>query len=125
MKSELKLHALSLWLAGYLQITISMILIIMRMKALCEKRLELSQTVGSLIGSLRREQGCRRCDSYRSMENENELCILKEWDTQANLNTHLKSEHFGILLGAMNLLQEPYERVFHTVAAARAKRKVL
>jgi len=59
------------------------------------------------------------------MENENELCILEEWDTRTNLNTHLKSERFRILRGAMNLLQEPYEIVFHTVAAARARREVL
>jgi hypothetical protein len=29
--------------------------------------------------------------------------------------THLKSEHFKVIRGAMNLLQEPYERMFHTV----------
>ena len=29
--------------------------------------------------------------------------------------THLKSEHYRVLRGAMNLLKEPYERMFHTV----------
>jgi hypothetical protein len=29
--------------------------------------------------------------------------------------THLKSDHFKVLRGAMTLLREPYERVFHTV----------
>jgi hypothetical protein len=29
--------------------------------------------------------------------------------------THLKSEHYKVLRGAMNLLKEPYERMFHTV----------
>ena len=31
--------------------------------------------------------------------------------------THLKSEHFKVLRGAMNLLKEPCERVFHTVVS--------
>ena len=96
-------------------ITIFMILVIIRMKVLSEKRMELSQTIASLIGSIRAEKGCRRCDFCQSMENENELCLLEEWDTQENLKSHLKSGRFRVLRGAMNLLKEPYEMMFHTV----------
>ena len=85
------------------------------MKVLSEKRMELSQTIASLSGSIRKEKGCRRCDFCRSMEDENRFFLLEEWDTQENLMTHLKSEHFMVLRGAMNLLQEPYERIFYTV----------
>ena len=95
--------------------TLGMILFIMRMKVLSEKRKELSQTITSLIGSIRTEQGCRRCDFCQSMEDENELSLLEEWDTQGNLKGHLKSERFRVLRGAMNLLQEPYKMMFHTV----------
>jgi quinol monooxygenase YgiN len=92
-----------------------MILAIIRMRVLSEKRKELSQTITSLIGSIRLEEGCRRCEFCRSIENENELSVLEEWDTQENLNRYLKSDCFRILRGAMNLLKEPYEIMFHTV----------
>jgi quinol monooxygenase YgiN len=95
--------------------TVCMVLVIIRMKVLPEKRKELSQTISLLIVALRKEKGCDRCDFYQSMENENELCILEEWDTRGNLDSHLKSERFKVLRGAMNLLQEPYDMVFHTV----------
>ena len=95
--------------------TICMILFIIRMKVLAEKRKELSQTIALLIGSLTKEKGCRRYDFCRSMEDENELCILEEWDTLENLKRYLKSERFRVLRVAMNPLQEPYEMVFHTV----------
>ncbi len=98
-----------------------MILAIIRMKVLAEKRKELSQTIALLIGSLRTEKGCRRCDFYRSLEDKNELCILEEWDTRENLDSHLRSERFKVLRGAMNLLQEPYEMMFHTVASGKKK----
>ena len=98
-----------------------MILVIMRMKVLAEKRKELSQTIASLIGLLRTERGCQRCDFCQSMEDENELCLLEEWDTRENLNSHLKSERFRVLRGAMNLLQEPYEMMFHAVAAGKRR----
>jgi quinol monooxygenase YgiN len=94
-----------------------MILVIIRMKVLAEKHKELSQTIELLIGSIKTEKGCRRCDFCQGMEDENELYIFEEWDTRENLNSHLKSERFKVLRGAMNLLQEPYEMVFHTVAA--------
>jgi len=77
--------------------------------------MELSQTIASLIGSIRTEKGCNRCDFCQSIEDENRLFLLEEWDTQENLMTHLKSERFRVLRGAMNLLREPHEMVFHTV----------
>ena len=95
------------------------------MKVLAEKRVELCQTIVSLIGSLRTEKGCLRCDFCRGMEDEdeNELRILEEWDTRENLNSHLESERFRVLRGAMNLLQEPYEMLVHTVAAVKNRTK--
>ncbi len=96
-------------------ITIFMILVITQMNVLSEKRLELSQTIASLSGSIRMEKGCQRCDFCQSIGDENRLFLLEEWDTQENLMIHMKSEHFRVLRGAMNLLKEPYERMFHTV----------
>ena len=87
------------------------------MKVLAEKHKELSQTIALLIASIKTEQGCRRCDFCRSMEDQNELYILEEWDTRKNLNRHLKSERFSVLRGAMNLLQKPCKMVFHTITA--------
>jgi quinol monooxygenase YgiN len=86
------------------------------MEALSVKRMELSQTITSLSGSIRMEKGCRRCDFCQSVEDENRLFLLEEWDTRKNLMTYLKSDHFKVLRGAMNLLKEPYERLFYTVS---------
>ena len=92
-----------------------MILVMIRMKVPPEKRKELSQTIASLIGLIRTEKGCRRCDFCRNTEDENELCLLEEWDTPGNLKGYLKSGRFKVLRGAMNLLQEPYKMIFHKV----------
>jgi quinol monooxygenase YgiN len=91
-----------------------MILVVIRMRVLSEKRKELSQAIASLISSIRTEKGCRRCDFCQSVDDENELCLLGEWDTQENLRNHLRSDRFKVLRGAMNLLREPYQMMFHT-----------
>ncbi len=92
------------------------------MKVLSEKRMELSQTIASLIGSIRTEKGSNRCDLFKSIEDENEFCLIEEWDTQENLKSHLKSERFRILRGAMNLLKEPYQMMFHTAIHPRRRK---
>ena len=92
-----------------------MILVILRFNAPSEKRMELSQAISSLADSIRMEKGCQRCNFCQSMEDEDRLFILGEWDTQENLMNHLKSDHFRVLRGAMNLLKEPCEMTFHTV----------
>jgi quinol monooxygenase YgiN len=85
-----------------------MILVIIRMNVLSEKRMELSQTLVLLTVSIRMEKGCERCDICQSMENDARLFLLEEWDTRENLMTHLNSDRFRIFRGAMNLLSEPW-----------------
>jgi quinol monooxygenase YgiN len=92
-----------------------MILVIIRMKAFPKKRMELLQTIVLLVGSIRAEKGCKRCDFCQGMEDENRLFLLEEWDTEENLMSYLKSGRFKVLRGAMNLLEEPYEMMFYTV----------
>lgn len=88
------------------------------MKVTAEKRLELTQTIGSLLVAIQAEQGCTRCELWHKIENENELCLLEEWDTRENLEGHMHSANYRVLRGAMSLLIEPCEIQFHTTARA-------
>lgn len=92
-----------------------MILAVTRMKVISEKRMELSQTIAYISGFIRQQQGCRRCELCQSIDDEDRLYLLEEWDSEENMMTHLNSEHFRVLRGAMNLLQEPYERNHFTM----------
>jgi len=92
-----------------------MVLLIVRMEVLSEKRLELSHTISSLIGSIRKEEGCLRCNFCQNLENENEFYLLEEWDTQESLRNHLRSDRFKVLRGAMVLLKESYEMMINIV----------
>jgi quinol monooxygenase YgiN len=98
-------------------------LVVIRLKVLPGKHLELSQTIALLFGSIA-EKGCLRCDCYQNVDNENELCLLEEWDTQESLMSHLKSERLKILRGAMNLLEKPFEMTFHAVFHPEGLEKV-
>jgi len=92
-----------------------MILVITKMNVVPEKLLELTQTISSLSAFTRAEKGCAYCELCQSIEDENKLFLLEEWNTQENLMAHLKTEHFSVFLGAMNILAQPYKRTLHTV----------
>ena len=89
-------------------------MIIIKMKVLAKKYKELSQTILSLTDSIRLEKGCLRCDFCRSIEDENELFLLEEWDVWDSLDNHFKSDYLKVLRGAVNLLQEPYEIIYYS-----------
>lgn len=98
---------------------VGMVLVILRMRVIAEKRGELCQTIISLIGPLRTQEGCLRCDFCQGQEDVKELHLIEEWDTRGNLYRHLNSNLFRVLRGAMNLLQEPYELRIHDVPASK------
>jgi len=82
------------------------ILATMRLNVRSEKRRELLQTVLSLLGPIRNDQSAKTCRFYLDMENENSFVLLEEWETEKDLDRHLRSEEFRVLLGAANLLCE-------------------
>jgi quinol monooxygenase YgiN len=86
-----------------------MILVIIHMKVSAKRRKELSQTITSLLNSIRAEKGCGRCDFFHGLNDENILCLLEEWDTGKSFAAHRESECFKVLRGAMNLLGEMCE----------------
>jgi quinol monooxygenase YgiN len=95
-----------------------MILMMIRMKVLPEKRKELHQALTSLVGSIRTQLGCGRCDFCVSAEDGNEFCLFGEWETREHLASHLESNLFKVLLGAMSLLKKPHEMKLYTGLSA-------
>jgi len=82
-----------------------------------EKRKEVLQTFKEILGPIRREQGCISCNCYVDVEAENIIFFKEEWKTSEDLVTHLRSVHFGVLIGAMKLLNKEPDFRFNTIAS--------
>lgn len=82
-----------------------------------EKRKEVLQTFKAILGPIRREQGCISCNCYVDVEAENNIFFKEEWKTSEDLDTHLRSVHFGVLVGAMKLLNKEPDIRFDTIAS--------
>ena len=96
-----------------------MIIIFVRLKARPEKRKELSQTLPSIVGQVRKESGCLHSGFYRNGENEEDFLVVEEWVTQQDSDDHLRSDLFTVLMGAGTLMHRPPEIVVHTVSHSK------
>jgi quinol monooxygenase YgiN len=93
-----------------------MIVVRIAMNVLPEKQKELVQTILSMIGPMEKEAGCLSCALFCNVEDKNLLDLFEEWQTRKDLDRHLRSEMFSVLLGTKSLLCDPSQIQIHTVS---------
>ena len=93
-----------------------MIIVRITMNVLPEKQLEVTQTLLSMIDPTGKETGCLSYAVFCDIEDKNLFNLLEEWETREDLEHHLKSHRFGVLLGSKTLLCESPKIQIHTVS---------
>ncbi len=101
-----------------------MIDVAIKITAPSDKRKEVFQTFKAILTQVRCEQGCISCNCYVDMEAENSLYFKEEWQTKVDLDTHLRSANFGVLLGAMTLLNKEPEIKINTIASTAGAEEI-
>ena len=108
-----------------------MIIARITMNVLPEKQKEVMQTLLSMIEPAGKEKGCLSYDVFCDIEGKTVFSLIEEWETREDLDRHIRSERFSVLLGTKSLLCEPSQIEIHTVShsegmetvnAARGKR---
>jgi quinol monooxygenase YgiN len=84
-----------------------MIIVKIVLDGLEDKQLELTQTLLSLIKPVGSETGCKSYSVFCDVHDKNRFCLIEEWETREDLNRHIKSHRFGVLLGTKTLLRKP------------------
>ena len=101
------------------------------MAARPEKRKEVMQTLLSMIEPTLQEKGCLSYQVFQDINDENVFILIKEWETREDLDHHMRTDRFSVLLGTKILLNEQQSIQFHTIShsegieavhAARGKR---
>ena len=93
-----------------------MIIVRITMNALIEKVTEVMQTLLSMIEPTENERGCLSCHVFRDIEDKYVFSLIEEWETREDLDDHIKSARFSVLLGTKSLLCEPQQIEIHTVS---------
>lgn len=93
-----------------------MIILKMTMNALAEKQKEVLQTLVSMIEPTAREKGCLSNNVFSDIEDKNVFSLHEVWENREELERHLRSNRFGVLLGTKSLLSEPLKVQIYTVS---------
>jgi quinol monooxygenase YgiN len=110
------MNAASLNFYGGTERRIHMIIVRITMNSLMEKRTEVMQTLLSMIEPAENGRGCLSCHVLRDVDDKNVFSLIQEWETREDLDHHIKSDRFSVLLGTKSLLCEPQQIEIHTVS---------
>ncbi len=83
------------------------------------KREEILDVLLRLKGPTEVTRGCRACQVLQDAENDHVLMYLVEWDTEAEIEEHLRSERFRRLLPYIEMSVEPPKVSFSSIDRIR------
>jgi quinol monooxygenase YgiN len=87
-----------------------------RIVPLPDRRADVLELLRSIQGPVRAQPGCSTCDIYEEDGTAMAVVLFERWDTQAALEAHLCSEHYRLVLGALELSASPPEVCFDHVS---------
>ena len=95
-----------------------MILVRIILNSFAEKQKEVMQTLLSMIKSPGKKSGNLSYDIFCDIEDKNVFNLFSEWETRQDLDRHLRSDRFSVLLGTKSLLSKPLQIQIFTVSNA-------
>lgn len=93
-----------------------MIVFRITMNVIPEKQLEIMQTLLPMIAPTAKKPGCLGFGVFCDIEDKNRFSLLGEWETREDLDRHITSHQFSVLLGTKGLLCEPPDIQIFTVS---------
>src|SRR5262245_39792388 len=96
-----------------------MILVTLSIVALPGRREEMIEVFWQLLGPVGVEPGCRACRLYQEVGNGETLLYVEEWETQEQLEHHMRSSRYERLLAIMEASAHPPVLRYYSVSAAR------
>jgi quinol monooxygenase YgiN len=68
-----------------------------------DRRADVLEVLRSVQGPVRAQPGCISCDIYEEQGPESAIVLFERWESQVALETHLRSETYRRVLGAVEL----------------------
>jgi quinol monooxygenase YgiN len=91
-------------------------LVTLRMIVRPERRSDLLETLRGMLEPARVERGCLSYRLYEDVEDRNAFVLVEEWNTQKDLESHIRTDSQRQLFALMDLMSEQPELQFNTVS---------
>jgi quinol monooxygenase YgiN len=84
-----------------------------------ENQREFMQTAELVMKKTRKEKGCLSCRLVKDTEDEQIFLLMAEWKTKEDLLRHIRSNSFGALSGALDLLSNRTETKINSISSTQ------
>ena len=85
---------------------------------------EIVRVLRSLVEPTRVETGCISCGLYKDLHDPGIIIWVEEWNTQDNLERHLRSPQYKQILAAFDMSDSQPDMRFNTVVKTKGMRLV-
>jgi quinol monooxygenase YgiN len=83
-----------------------------------EKSDEVLKILRSIAEQCRDEPGCLSCHIYRDLQGKNVIMLEEVWESEEDLNLHLRSDEYRSLLLVMEMALRKPEIKFDTISSS-------
>ena len=90
----------------------------LRILPLAKRRAEVLEILRSVQGPVRAQPGCTACDIYEEQGGDRAIVLVERFDSDEALETHLRSNTYWRVLGALELSQGAPQIRFEHVSAS-------
>jgi len=96
-----------------------MYLVVLTVKVPSSKRSDVINIFESFSGPISVQPGCKGIRLYSDVNNDDDLILVEEWNSPADLKRHVLSDDFLKILAVMDMADEPPEIHFHEVSSTK------
>ena len=93
-----------------------MIIVTLRIKVPSEQRKNFLDSARMIAGPTEVQPGCISCRFYQDMDDPDAVFLLEEWKTRKELDCHLKSDQYRIILSLVDMSEKPPEFKLRTIS---------
>ena len=90
-------------------------IVTLRVKVPEDKRKEFLDAARLVVGPTRVQPGCISCRFYQDLNDPDAVFLVEEWKTRKDLDQHLKSVQYRIVLSLVDLSKKPPEFKVSTI----------
>jgi quinol monooxygenase YgiN len=89
-----------------------------------DRRGAVLEVLRSIQGPVRAQSGCAACEIYAEQGPEPAIVLVERWESESELEAHLRSENYRRILGAIELSGGPPEVRFDMVSASEGMERI-
>jgi quinol monooxygenase YgiN len=83
-----------------------------------DRRAQVLEVLQSIQGPVRAQPGCTECTIYEEQSPKEAVVLVERWESEAALESHIRSESYRRILAAIELSGSPPDLRFEQVSAS-------